>query len=71
MPDRLKPMTKVWHDRQRRHRHNSFTGFVRMMQMQCNTMLNANSVTPEARKLIAIIANTASALDIEIRKRID
>lgn len=53
MMDKLKPGTKAWNDRQRRHRHNGFMGSTRMMQMQLQTILKADSVS-EGTKYFAV-----------------
>lgn len=71
MTDRLKPNTKQWHDRQRRHQHNSYMGHVAMCQANMHAIYVSPTTTPEAKALADRIGNLAFSLGQELRKRVD
>lgn len=68
MTDRLKPMSKAWHQRQRVWRHNAFSGSARMMQMQLQAMIESDSTTDQtkftARKILADVEHLKLSLKI-------
>lgn len=69
--DTLKPMTKEWFARQRRHRHNSYSGHARMMQMQTQAIMPSDTCTDEAKIIACNINNLASLLSLALKQRID
>lgn len=71
MTDTLKPMTKEWHDRQRRHKHNSFMGFVTMCRTNMHTIYVSDTTTPEAKALANRIGDLSYVLQQELKKRVD
>lgn len=71
MIDTLKPMTKQWFDRQRRHHHNSFHGHATMCMQNMNSIERSDSTTPRAKELALQIWNLANELKTELKTRID
>lgn len=69
--DLLKPGTKAFEVRQQRHRHNSFFGYARMIQMQANTIQRSASVTLEAARLASDIEHKAILLAQALKTRVD
>lgn len=69
--DKLKPMTQAWHDRQRRHRHNGFSGSARMMEMQLQNMIETNSTSIETKCIAQTMLNCIPALKAALKTRID
>lgn len=71
MADRLKPMTKAWHDRQRRHRHNGFSGSVKMMQMQLQGIIESDSTSAATKYIAGQMLKTSYLLAEGLKTRID
>lgn len=71
MPDTLKPASKQWHLRQRRHRHNSYQGHVTMCMSNMVAVMNSDSTTPEAKAIAMKVYTLAKALKELLRKRVD
>lgn len=71
MTDRLKPMSETWHDRQRRHRHNGFSGSARMMEMQLQAMLDSDSTSKKTKQIAAQMKLFISSLKESLKTRID
>lgn len=71
MPDTMKPMSKSWHDRQRRHKHNSFQGHCRMAMMNMQSIMDADTTTPEAKAQAMKVYSSVKALSELVRKRVD
>lgn len=69
--DYLKPGSKEFYVRQSRWKHNSFTGHARMMQMQCQAILNSTTATDEAKAIAVRIENDAEMLGEALRTRRD
>lgn len=67
----MKPLTQAWLKRQRVHRHNSFVGHARMMQAQCQAIIEATSTTDEAKDDARLIYAHAADLAHALKKRID
>lgn len=68
MTDNLKPNSKAWLARQRRHRHNSYLGHVAMCKAHMNAISESDTASEVAKALAAHIYNIASQLDTELRK---
>lgn len=71
MTDKLKPMTKAWHDRQRRHRHNGYMGSARMMQMQLQDMLNSDSTSWTTKNIARQMLKDSELLAASLKTRVD
>jgi hypothetical protein len=71
MTDRLKPMTKAWYARQRRHRHNGFSGSARMMEMQLQAMLDSDSTSERTKFYARTILDYVGPLKTSLKQRID
>lgn len=69
--DPLKPRTEGWLKRQRVHRHNSFNGHVRMIEMNLINMIGADSVSLEAKRVIHAMLGYTDQLKDLIKTRID
>jgi hypothetical protein len=52
-------------------RHNSFFGFARMMHAQCETLIKAESTTPEAKATALRIKNEVHVLIRQLKTRVD
>lgn len=53
------------------HRHNSYRGHARMMQMQAIHIANSDSTTQETKELADKIYDLAVALGESLKKRVD
>lgn len=71
MTDKLSPGSKGWHKRQRIHRHNSFTGHVKMMQVQLRSIIDADSTSDRAKQVAERMWLLSRALGDAIKERID
>jgi len=71
MTDTLKPMSKEWHDRQRRHRHNGYQGHCRMAMMNMRAIIDSDTSTPAAKTLANDIYIKAKVLAELLRHRVD
>jgi hypothetical protein len=69
MTDRLKPGTRTWDRRQECWKHNSFLGHARMMQMNCQAILNSKTATEEAKAIAVRIENDAEMLETALKIR--
>lgn len=69
--DLLKPGTIPFELRQRRHRHNSFFGYARMIQTQAHAIQRSASVTLEAARLASDIEYKAILLVQALKTRVD
>lgn len=63
--------TPGWRKRMHVHRHNGFTGSVRMMEAMLRNIQQAPSTTGEAKKLAQILEGHIPALLSALKTRID
>ncbi len=71
MPDPLKPGTKVWQDRQRRHRHNGFTGHVAMLRANMRSIIAADTTTHTAKAYAKQILSQSEMLALALKERVE
>ena len=69
MVDKLKSGTKAWAERQRRHKHNSFHGHVKMAQANMQSILLSQTATDESKDLARDLYAVAADLGHSLKKR--
>lgn len=71
MVDKLKPFSKEWYARQRRHTHNSFSGHIGMLRANMRSIIQADTTTPLAKAYANQILHQADKLADALKVRID
>lgn len=71
MPDRMKPGTRQFNDRQRRHRHNGYMGCVVMMQTQLRAMIESDTTTHTTKAYARQMLAQSDYLKKSIKERVD
>jgi hypothetical protein len=61
----------AWLKRQSVWRHNGYIGSARMMEVQCNSIIDASTTTSEAKEIAVRIRADARLLRIALNERID
>ena len=69
--DKLKPGTKSWHERQRRHRHNGYLGHVTMLQANMRAIIASDTTTLSAKTYARQILAQSEYLKSALKERID
>ena len=69
MPDKLKPRTKAWRERQDRWKHNSFFGHVAMAGANMKAIIVSTTATNEAKAIAAFVVYDLERLRLALKQR--